>query len=68
MLIFTTGFLLIIGALSVGVLRYRETVFPLVIVMTAAGFRSRQSIVLSGGIYIGLSVLAGVIYLHRLYR
>jgi hypothetical protein len=68
LLIFTGGFLLLIGALSVGVLRYRETVFPLVIVMTAAGFRMRQNIILSGGVYFGLALLAGAVYLHRLYR
>jgi hypothetical protein len=43
--IYSIGFLSLLGALTAGVLRYRETVFPIVLVITAAGMRVRQNFV-----------------------
>jgi hypothetical protein len=63
--LYSVGILAVIGALSVGVLRYRETVIPIVAVITAAGLRVRQNFVWSGAVYVGLLVLAAFIYLNR---
>lgn len=63
--IYSAGFLLLIGALSVGVMRYRETVFPVVVVIAAAGFHVRQNFAWSASIYAGLTTFALFVYLNR---
>jgi 4-amino-4-deoxy-L-arabinose transferase-like glycosyltransferase len=66
-LIFASGFLLVLATLTIGVMRYRETVFPLVLLVTAAGYRVPSNFLLSGAIYFGLASLAGIVYLNRAF-
>jgi 4-amino-4-deoxy-L-arabinose transferase-like glycosyltransferase len=66
--IYGIGFLALIGAFTSGVLRYRETVFPAVLVITAAGLRVRQNFVWSASIYVGLLLLGAYINFHRYLR
>ena len=67
LLIYSGGFLSIIGALSSGIVRYRETVFPVIFVLTAAGFMARRSTPVTASIYGGLLVLGAAIYIHRYF-
>ena len=68
LLVFSAGFLTLVGVLTAGIMRYRETVFTLVFVITAAGFKARQKFMVTGGVYAALATLAVVVYLHRFMR
>lgn len=63
--IYSAGFLAVIGGLASGVGRYRETILPVILVLTAAGIRARQNRMFSFTIYTGLSILAMLVYLNR---
>lgn len=63
--IYAGGFLALIGALAIGVLRYRETVFPAILVITAAGVKARQNFLWSASIYAGLLLFATFVYFNR---
>ena len=54
-----------LGAFALGVLRYRETVFPAILVITAAGLKTRQNFLWSASIYVALLLLGGFITFHR---
>jgi hypothetical protein len=63
--IYTAGFLALIGSLASGIMRYRENIFPMVLVITAAGFRARQNFIFSSTVFAGLLLLAAVVYFNR---
>jgi hypothetical protein len=63
--IYTAGFLCVIGAFAVGVMRYRETVFPVIVVITAAGVRAPGNLFLSGAVYVALLFMAAIINATR---
>ena len=58
LVIYSGGFLLLIGAVSAGIIRYRETVFTVIFVIIAAGIRAPQRLLLSFSIYAGLASMA----------
>jgi hypothetical protein len=68
LVIYSGGILLVVGALSVGVMRYRETVFPAILVITAAGTKVRTNWLLIGSVYTVLFLLATIIYFNRYIR
>lgn len=63
--VYAAGFLALISALASGIMRYREFVFPIVLVITAAGIRARQNRLFSLMVYAGMSLLAVLVYFNR---
>jgi 4-amino-4-deoxy-L-arabinose transferase-like glycosyltransferase len=66
LLLFPAVFLILIGAIHPSVTRYRETVFPIVLLLIAVGFHRRHNLLTSGLTYAGLGSLAAVVYAARL--
>lgn len=65
LLIFPGVFLVLIGATHVGVERYREVVFPVMMVLGAAGLYRGRNLRLSIVVYGALIVLGGVVVFSR---
>ena len=65
LVIYSGGFLLIVGGLMLSVLRYRETVFPAILVITAAGMKARSNFLLSAVVYGSMALLAAAVYMRR---
>jgi hypothetical protein len=49
----------------VSVLRYRETVFPAILVITAAGMKARSNALFSAVVYGSMALLAAAVYMRR---
>ncbi len=64
-LLFPGIFLVLLGATHVGVIRYRETVFPIMLVVAAIGIHAGTSLVMRGLTYFGLLGLGGLVYFAR---
>ena len=65
LLIFPFIFLILIGATHVGTVRYRETVFPVMLVLAAIGLHRRSNLLLNAAVYGGLIFIGGVAYFAR---
>lgn len=65
LLIFPLVFLILIGATHVGTVRYRETVFPVMLVLAAIGLHRRSNFLLNAIVFGGLILLGGVAYYAR---
>jgi 4-amino-4-deoxy-L-arabinose transferase-like glycosyltransferase len=65
LVIYSGGFLLVVGGLMVSVLRYRETVFPAILVITAAGMKARSNALFSAVVYGSMALLAAAVYMRR---
>jgi len=66
LLLFPTVFLVIIGAVLPGTARYRETVFPIILLLIAVGLHQRSNMLISALTYAGLAGLAAIVYAVRL--
>lgn len=64
-LLFPLVFLVLIGATHIGVARYRETVFPVILILAAAGLHRGTSLLLKAAVYSGLTALAAIVFLAR---
>lgn len=64
-LLFPGVFLILIGATHLGVARYRETIFPALLILVAVGIHRGTSIFLRGTVYGTLGALAFIVYLAR---
>ncbi len=65
LLIFPIIFLLVLGAVHVGVLRYREIFYPICLIWAAIGWQIGTGLFLKVAVYGGLTGLAIVVYLVR---
>ena len=65
-LIFPIVYLVLIGAAHIGVIRYRETVFPIMLILAAAGIVQKTNRFLILGVYSMLAALGGLVYAVRL--
>jgi hypothetical protein len=66
LLLFPAVFLILIGAIHPSVTRYRETVFPIILLLIAVGFHRPNNLLVSALTYAGLGGLAMVVYAARL--
>ncbi|MAE94853.1 MAG: hypothetical protein CL910_09350 [Deltaproteobacteria bacterium] len=64
-LIFPAVFLLLFSVIHVGLLRYRETISPMLMIFAAGGWVLPRNALLSGIIYGGLAALAVLVYTAR---
>lgn len=65
LIVFPGVFLLVLGAVHVGILRYREIFYPVCLIWMAIGWRIGTPAVLRFAIYVGLAILTIPIYLSR---
>ncbi len=65
LLVFPIVFLLVLGAVHVGVLRYREIFYPICLIWAAVGWHDGASTFLKLAVYGGLMLLAIPVYLSR---
>jgi len=65
LLIASGVFLVLIGASHVGVVRYRETIFPLMLLLAGLGLTRGVNALLYAGVYGGMIALGFVVYLSR---
>ena len=65
LLMFISLFIMFISVTSLSVNRYRETVWPIVLLFTASGMLRKQSPVWIGAVYFGLVLLGGVVLFTR---
>ena len=66
LLLFPAVFLILIGAIHPSITRYRETVFPIILLFIAFGLQRRSNPLVTGLTYAGLGGLAMVVYAARL--
>jgi len=67
LLIFAGSFLVVLAAVHVGVLRYRETIYPTMLVLAGAGFARGNNGLISAVVYFGLVMLGGGVLFIRHY-
>jgi 4-amino-4-deoxy-L-arabinose transferase-like glycosyltransferase len=65
LLIFPIVFLLVLGAVHIGVGRYKQTFFPICLIWTAVGWRLGTSFFFKGAVYGGIGLLTVLVYLNR---
>lgn len=65
LIVFPGVFLLVLGAVHVGLLRYREIFYPICLIWIAIGWRIGAPGILKFAIYVGLAALAIPVYLSR---
>ena len=65
LLIFPLVFLILIGAAHVGVVRYRETIFPILLILAAIGIHRGSHFLLNAVVYGGLILLGMIAYYAR---
>ncbi len=65
LLVFPIVFLLVLGAVHVGVLRYREIFYPICLIWAAVGWHLGTGTFLKLAVYGGLALLAIPVYLSR---
>lgn len=65
LLIYPLIFLILIGATHVGTVRYRETVFPVMLILAAIGLHRRSNLLLNAAVYGALIFMGGVAYFAR---
>ena len=66
LLLFPAVFLILIGAIHPSTTRYRETVFPIILLLIAVGIHRRNDLLVFGLTYAGLGGLAMLVYTARL--
>jgi len=65
-LLVTSGvFLVLIGAAHVGVVRYRETIFPVMLLLAGLGLTRGVNFVVYAGVYGAMLVLGCIVYFSR---
>jgi hypothetical protein len=65
LLLFSGVFLVLLAAIHIGVIRYREIVYPTMLVLAGAGLARGGNTVLCAVIYFGLTMLGGVVLFAR---
>jgi 4-amino-4-deoxy-L-arabinose transferase-like glycosyltransferase len=65
LIVFPTVFLLVLGAVHIGLLRYREIFYPICMIWIAIGWRIGTPAALRLIVYVGLLILTIPIYLTR---
>ena len=65
LLVATGVFLVLIGAAHVGVVRYRETIFPLMLLLAGLGLTRGANFLLYAGVYGGMLALGCIVYFSR---
>ncbi|MAG32830.1 MAG: hypothetical protein CL908_18285 [Deltaproteobacteria bacterium] len=65
LLAFIVTFLALLAAIHIGVIRYRETVYPALLVLAGAGLARGGNTALAGLIYFGLALLGGLVLFVR---
>jgi len=66
LLLFPAVFLILIGAIHPSTTRYRETVFPIILLLISVGLHRRNNLLVCGLTYAGLGALAMVVYAVRM--
>ena len=62
---FPAFFLVVHGLVNIGIARYRETIFPTMLILAGIGLAQRGGRVVYGLVYAGLILLGGVAYFVR---
>lgn len=65
LIVFPAVFLLVLGAVHIGLLRYREIFYPICIIWIAIGWRIGAPALLKFTVYVGLALLTIPVYLSR---
>ncbi|MCP5040740.1 MAG: glycosyltransferase family 39 protein [bacterium] len=65
LLVFPIVFLLVLGAVSIGVLRYRQIFYPICLIWAAVGWRVGTGPLLKLSVYGSLALLAILVYVNR---
>ena len=65
LLVATGVFLVLIGASHVGVVRYRETIFPLMLLLAGLGLTRGVNLLVYAGLYGGMLTLGCIVYFTR---
>jgi 4-amino-4-deoxy-L-arabinose transferase-like glycosyltransferase len=67
LLIFAGSFIVLLAAVHIGIIRYRETIYPTVLVLAGAGLARGNNGLISAVVYFGLVMLGGVVLFVRNY-